>query len=96
MLPAADQRIQPAHRQRAAVVYIRQSSPAQVRNYKESTRVQLGLRDRAQALGWAHPIVIDDDLGVSAGGYADRPGFQRLLAEIAAKHVGIILCIDAS
>jgi len=39
---------------------------------------------------------VDDDLGISAGGFADRPGFQKMLAQVALREVGIILCVDAS
>lgn len=92
----AEHRVLPQHRARHALVYVRQSSPSQVRVNVESTRVQLGLREKALALGWTSPTVIDDDLGVSAGGFADRPGFQSMLAQVALREVGIILCVDAS
>lgn len=91
-----DPRITPHHRCREAIVYVRQSTAGQVRTNQESTQVQLGLRDRAIALGWPSPLVIDDDLGVSAGGFAERPGFQRMLSCVALRQVGIILCADAS
>ena len=91
-----DQRVTSEHLSRSAVVYVRQSSVAQVNENVESTRAQLGLREKAIALGWSDPAVIDDDLGISAGGYADRPGFQELLAGVAMRKVGIILCVDAS
>ena len=73
-----DHRVTADHRKRAAIVYVRQSTRKQVLTNVESTRVQLGLRERAIAMGWPHPIVIDDDLGVSAAGFAHRPGFQQL------------------
>jgi len=91
-----EHRILPQHQARAAIVYVRQSSPGQVRTDVESTRVRLGLREKAVALGWKAPVVIEDDLGVSAGGFADRAGFQRMLARVALREVGIILCVDAS
>ena len=58
------------HRERLAVVYLRQSSMAQVREHTESTMRQYGLAEEAVALGWARPDVevIDTDLGVSGGG----------------------------
>ena len=92
----AEHRILAQHLARRALVYIRQSSPGQVRANVESTRVQLALRDKAIALGWRSPTVVDDDLGISAGGFADRPGFRKMLAQVALREVGIILCIDAS
>ena len=56
------------HRERLAVIYVRQSTPQQVLDHQESTRLQYGLVSRAQALGWAPDriLVIDDDLGKSA------------------------------
>lgn len=96
MKSLAEHRILPQHLARRALVYVRQSTPGQVRANVESTRVQLGLREKALAFGWNNPVVIDNDLGISASGYADRPGFQRMLAQVALREVGIILCVDAS
>lgn len=58
---------QPRHRERLAVVYVRQSSPQQVLKHQESARLQYGLAQRAEALGWAaeRVLVIDDDQGES-------------------------------
>jgi DNA invertase Pin-like site-specific DNA recombinase len=89
-------RITANHLKRAAIVYVRQSSPEQVRNHAESTRIQLGLRDKAVAFGWSDPVTILDDLGISAGGFAHRAGFQHLAAEVSLGQVGIILCFEAS
>ncbi len=89
-------RITANHLKRAAIVYVRQSSPEQVRNHAESTRIQLGLRDKAVAFGWRDPVTIVDDLGVSAGGFAHRAGFQHMAAEVSLGQVGIILCFEAS
>src|SRR2546425_161985 len=89
-------RITATHLQRAAIVYVRQSSPEQVRNHAESTRIQIGLRDKAVAFGWHNPVTIVDALGISAGGFAHRAGFQHMAAEVSLGHVGIILCFEAS
>jgi hypothetical protein len=83
-------RITAQHLQRNAIVYVRQSSPEQVRNHAESTRIQVGLRDKAVAFGWGTPVTIVDDLGVSAAGFAHRAGFQHMVAEVSLGHVGII------
>ena len=74
----AEGKIQPWHRDRLAVVYVRQSTPAQVQDHGESTRLQYGLAGRAAALGWApsRVLVIDEDLGHSASGADARPGFS--------------------
>ena len=53
------------HLARQAVVYVRQSTQDQLQHNHESRRRQYGLVDRARELGWAEPMVIDDDLGRS-------------------------------
>src|SRR6266567_9077432 len=70
------------HLQRTAYVYVRQSTPHQVRNHLESKERQYGLAERAQQLGFSNVIVIDEDLGRSGGGTQERPGFGRLLASV--------------
>ena len=77
-------KVQPHHLDRLAVVYVRQSTPRQVLENRESTDRQYALADRAVALGWTRDrvITIDDDLGQSGRTAADRAGFQRLLAEV--------------
>ena len=86
------------HLDRAAVVYVRQSTPQQVNDHHESTARQYALADRAVAFGWPreHVLVIDDDLGKSGQSIEGRPGFQRLLAEVALDHVGLILGLEMS
>lgn len=55
------------HLERTALIYIRQSTMAQVRDHGESTARQYALAQEAARLGWpASGIeVIDADLGVS-------------------------------
>ncbi len=91
-----DQRITDSHLKRKAIIYVRQSSARQVKLNTESLKFQLALRERAISFGWNDPFVIDDDLGISAGGYSERPGFQKMLTMVTIKEVGIILCVDAS
>jgi len=81
---------------RKAVVYIRQSTPAQVHNNLESQRRQYDLVEIARQRGFRNVEVIDDDLGRSASGTAARPGFERLVAWLCAGEVGAVLCFDAS
>src|SRR5215831_979464 len=94
----ASPKIQRAHHERLAMVYVRQSRPQQLIRHPESTRVQYGLVDRALALGWpqAQVVVIDEDLGKSAASASERSGFQRLVAEVSLAHVGIILGLEMS
>ncbi len=91
-------KIQPRHHDRLAVVYVRQSSPHQVREHRESTALQYGLADRAVALGWPRErvLVIDEDQGQSGRTAEGRQGFQRLLAEVGLDHVGLVLGIEMS
>ena len=91
-------KIKPSHTQRAAYVYIRQSTPGQVEHNRESTARQYALADRACQLGWSkHQVVlIDEDLGLSGSGTDKRSGFARLTSEVALAHVGIILGLEVS
>jgi DNA invertase Pin-like site-specific DNA recombinase len=91
-------KITSAHTQRAAFVYIRQSSPYQVENNRESTARQYALVDRACELGWGRDqvIVIDEDLGVSGASMANRSGFTRMISEVALGRVGIVLGLEVS
>ncbi|MFD8396659.1 recombinase family protein [Streptomyces sp. NPDC059680] len=93
-----DGKIQPWHLDRLAVVYVRQSTPQQVLDHAESTRLQYGLTQRAVDLGWApsRVLVIDEDLGQSASGLVGRPGFQRLVSEVGLDHVGLVLGVEMS
>jgi hypothetical protein len=92
------EKIRPEHRDRVAVVYVRQSSRRQVLEHSESTRLQYALTERAAALGWARSriVVIDDDLGVSAATADARAGFARLVTEVTMGRVGIVLGIEMS
>src|SRR3954469_16367838 len=79
-----------------AVVYVRQSTPAQVQFNLESQRQQYELVEVARRRGFHAVEIIDDDLGKSASGMVARPGFERLVAFLCAGHVGAVLCLDAS
>ena len=91
-------KIQARHRERQAIVYVRQSTVRQVLQHRESTRLQYALSDRARQLGWSQDqvVVIDDDLGRSAASTLHRPSFQRLVAEVGLGHVGLVLGIEVS
>ncbi len=70
--------------------------PIRVRENTESTQLQRGLREKAIAMGWSMPKLVEDDLGISASGFSDRPGFQWMLTQVSLRKVGIIFCIEAS
>jgi DNA invertase Pin-like site-specific DNA recombinase len=82
--------------QRKAVVYVRQSTPQQVQLNLESQRRQYELVEVARRRGFTNVEVIDDDLGRTASGAVERPGFDRLVAALCAGQVGAVLCLDAS
>jgi DNA invertase Pin-like site-specific DNA recombinase len=96
--PAAGPKICGRHLDRLAIVYVRQSTPHQVAEHRESADLQYQLRRRATFLGWSETrvLVIDDDQGISGQSIDDRPGFQRLLAEIALGRVGIVFGREVS
>jgi len=91
-------KITASHLARQAIVYLRQSSAAQVENNRESTDRQYALATKARDLGWPDDriIVIDEDLGLSGSGSVARSGFARLTAEVALGHVGLVLGLEAS
>ena len=91
-------KVRPEHLDRAAAVYVRQSTRHQVLEHTESTRLQYALAERAVALGWARSqvVVIDDDLGVSAATADSRKGFARLVTEVTMGRAGVVLGIEMS
>jgi DNA invertase Pin-like site-specific DNA recombinase len=91
-------KVERAHLRRAAYVYVRQSTMAQVERNTESLERQYELVARAVELGWAADdvVVVDRDLGVSAKSTDGREGFARLVADIGLGKVGIVLGIEVS
>ncbi|HEX3785071.1 MAG TPA: recombinase family protein [Pseudonocardiaceae bacterium] len=80
------------------MIYVRQSTLAQLERNTESTARQYDLVERAVALGWPRDTVqvIDADLGVSGSALGQREGFESLVAEIALGQVGIIVALEVS
>ena len=91
-------KITASHLSRQAIVYLRQSSPAQVEHNRESTERQYALAEKACELGWPYEriVVIDEDLGLSGAGWVARSGFARLTAEVALARVGLVLGLEVS
>jgi DNA invertase Pin-like site-specific DNA recombinase len=91
-------KISSTHRDRLAVIYLRQSSMAQVREHTESTMRQYGLAEVAVGLGWARQdvVVIDTDLGVSGRWGVARAGFTELVRRVCSGEVGAIFGIEIS
>jgi DNA invertase Pin-like site-specific DNA recombinase len=86
-------KILPTHRQRQAVVYLRQSTPKQVLKNCESAANQRALRGRLLEMGWRKDqiVLIDEDQARSARQVAGRDGFQRLVADVSLRKVGLII-----
>jgi excisionase family DNA binding protein len=86
------------HLDRLAVVYVRQSTLAQVRDHGESTMRQYALADDAEQLGWPaeRVVVIDADLGVSGRGGSARAGFKELVGRVCCGEVGAVLGLEVS
>jgi len=91
-------KITSSHLSRQAIVYLRQSSAAQVENNRESTDRQYALAGKARDLGWPDEriVVIDEDLGLSGSGSTARSGFARLTSEVALARVGLVLGLEVS
>jgi DNA invertase Pin-like site-specific DNA recombinase len=91
-------KIQTSHRQRQAVVYLRQSSPKQVLQNRESALNQRALRERLLGLGWRKDQIrlIDEDQGRSGKQVAGREGFQQLVADVSLGKIGLIIGSEAS
>jgi len=98
LLAARAAKVRDPHLDRKAIVYIRQSSPQQVAEHKESTARQYALADVAVALGWPRDRVeiVDADQGRTGQTVEGRRGFQYILAELSLDHVGILFGQDAS
>ena len=94
----AETKITSSHRDRLAVIYLRQSSMAQVREHTESTTRQYGLAEQAVGLGWDRRdvVVIDTDLGVSGRFGVVREGFAELVSRVCSGRVGAIFGIEIS
>jgi len=94
----SESKVSAAQLRRAAVVYVRQSTMAQLSRNRESTARQYDLVGRAVELGWprAGVRVIDEDLGVSGASAAGRAGFAELAAQVGLGQVGIVLALEVS
>jgi len=91
-----NERIRPQHLARQAILYVRQSSMMQVQRNQESQVLQYAMRDRLIGFGWKDIEVIDEDLGKSAAGGAERSGFQRLMSMVCMGGVGVVAAREMS
>jgi DNA invertase Pin-like site-specific DNA recombinase len=89
-------KIEKGHLERAAYIYVRQSTLSQVEHNLESQRRQYALVERAKELGWQEIRVVDEDMGRSGSGHVEREGFEALLAEVCQGQVGGVFAVEAS
>lgn len=90
------EKIKAQHLGRKAILYIRQSSAYQVKHNLESPKLQYGMEERLQQLGWRDIEVVDEDLGRSAAGTVTRAGFERKVAEVCLGKVGAVAAWEVS
>jgi len=91
-------KISDQHLSRQAYVYVRQSTPGQVRFNQESTERQYNLAGKAQSLGWSPERIrtLDRDLGQSGARMTGREDFKALVSDVALGQVGAIFSLEAS
>jgi DNA invertase Pin-like site-specific DNA recombinase len=93
-----ERKVTGSHLQRLAVIYVRQSTLAQVRFHRESTERQYALADEAARLGWERDriVVVDSDLGLSGRDAQKREGFKELVGRVCCGEVGAIFGLEVS
>src|SRR5216684_7679831 len=91
-------KIQEHHRSKPAYIYLRQSTPSQVRHHQESTERQYALKEKALQLGWNDLTVqiLDRDLGKSGAQITGREDFKTLVAEVSMGQVGAVFALEVS
>ena len=95
---SSQQKIAPQHLERLAVIYLRQSSPRQVRENFRSTERQYGLAEEAVKLGWEaeRVLTVDGDLGLSGRDTQARGAYKELVGRVCLGEVGAIFGLDVS
>jgi DNA invertase Pin-like site-specific DNA recombinase len=86
------------HRSRPAYIYLRQSTPGQVRHHQESTERQYALREKALELGWSESLIrtLDRDLGKTGTEMTGREDFKTLVADVSMGQVGAVFALEVS
>ena len=86
------------HRRKPAYIYLRQSTPGQVRHHQESTERQYALREKALDLGWSDGAIriLDRDLGKTGTQMAGREDFKTLVADVSMGQVGAVFALEVS
>ena len=86
------------HRSKPAYIYLRQSTPGQVRHHQESTERQYALREKALELGWSESLIrtLDRDLGKTGTDMTGREDFKTLVADVSMGQVGAVFALEVS
>lgn len=86
------------HLERTAYVYLRQSSPGQVRRNREGQQRQQAMVDRVGAWGWPSSkiVLLDGDSGQSGSSQHGRTDFQTLLEAIVTGKAGLVAARELS
>jgi len=95
---SVQQKVGSTHLERLAAIYLRQSSPRQVRENFRSTERQYALADQAARLGWEAERVrlIDGDLGVSGRDVDGRESYKELVQRVCVGEVGAIFGLEVA
>ena len=91
-------KISDAHRRKQAYIYLRQSTPGQVRHHHESTERQYAFRQKAIDLGWSEDTIriLDRDLGKTGTETTARDDFKTLVADVSMGQVGAVFALEVS
>jgi DNA invertase Pin-like site-specific DNA recombinase len=90
--------IKPSHIERLAYVYLRQSSPNQIRKNHEGRRRQQAMVEHVAGLGWPESriVLIDQDSGQSGSSQHGRAGLHMLLEAIVTGKTGLVAARELS
>jgi DNA invertase Pin-like site-specific DNA recombinase len=90
--------IKPHHLSRTAYVYLRQSSPGQVRRNHEGKQRQRAMVDHVAKLGWptTQIVLLDGDTGQSGSSLHGRADYRTLAEAIVTDKAGIVAARELS
>jgi DNA invertase Pin-like site-specific DNA recombinase len=90
--------IKPRHLDRLAYVYLRQSSPTQIRKNHEGRRRQQAMVEHVASLGWPESriVLLDQDSGQSGSSQHGRTDLHRLLEAIVTGKAGLVAARELS
>jgi len=98
VLSGQREKIERQHVERLAIVYLRQSTPRQVRENVRSTERQYALADHAAELGWepGRILTIDGDLGITGRDTHRRDSYKQLVSRVCQSEVGAIFGLEVA